>query len=77
MFAPGNGQIVIDFGKPRQSIVQQAFVATRSIVVVGVSFPENPINNVESLEFGKPRYNPLNPTEFYDGDEHTQLTKEV
>lgn len=47
----------------RLTINKQSFL----VEGVGVSFPENPINNVESLEFDKPRYNPLNPTEFYEG----------
>ena len=47
----------------RLTINKQSFL----VEGVGVSFPENPINNVESLEFDKPRYNPLNPSEFYEG----------
>ena len=35
-------------------------------------FPENPINHVESLEFDKQRYNPMNPSEFYVGAEEWQ-----
>lgn len=47
----------------RLTINKQSFL----VEGVGVSFPENPINHVESLEFEKQRYNPMNPSEFYEG----------
>jgi hypothetical protein len=49
----------------RLTINKQSFL----VEGVGVSFPENPINHVEPFEFDKQRYNPLNPSEFYDGAE--------
>ena len=49
----------------RLTINKQSFL----VEGVGVSFPENPINHVESFEFEKQRYNPMNPSEFYDGAE--------
>jgi hypothetical protein len=47
----------------RLTINKQSFL----VEGVGVSFPENPINNVESFEFEKQRYDPLNPSELYEG----------
>ena len=47
----------------RLTINKQSFL----VEGVGVSFPENPISHLESFEFEKQRYNPMNPSEFYDG----------